>query len=147
MCMSLQTAPAARQTLQKVILDLFAQVQRLWDTLVALEKLHDVTERWLPASSEWKEAAAYMEVRDYQKALDKLEGLIVQHLFELTKMCLVGTGKCKIDQHISSSLMSSLGYKMQVHINKALKTWCKAIQAALKKYNTAAVTLSRPPLD
>ena len=36
---------------------------------------------------------------------------------------------------------------MRVHINKALKTQCKAIQTALKKYNTAAATLGRPPLD
>ena len=35
-----------------------------------------------------------MEVRDYQKALDKLEGLVVQRLFELTKMGLAGTGTC-----------------------------------------------------
>lgn len=36
---------------------------------------------------------------------------------------------------------------MRMHINKALKTRCKAIQTALKKYNTAAATLGRPPLD
>ena len=36
---------------------------------------------------------------------------------------------------------------MRVHINKALKTQCKAIQTALKKYNAAAATLGQPPLD
>lgn len=36
---------------------------------------------------------------------------------------------------------------MRIHINKALKRWCKAIQAALKKYNTAATALGWPPLD
>lgn len=36
---------------------------------------------------------------------------------------------------------------MRVHINKALKTRCKAIQTALKKYNAAASALGRPPLD
>ena len=36
---------------------------------------------------------------------------------------------------------------MRVHINKALKTRCKAIQTALKKYNAAAAALSWPPLD
>ena len=41
---------------------------------------------------EWKEAAEYMEIHEYQKALDKLEGLVVQWLFELTKMGLAGTG-------------------------------------------------------
>jgi hypothetical protein len=36
---------------------------------------------------------------------------------------------------------------MRVHINKALKTRCKAIQTALKKFNAAARNLNRPPLE
>ena len=94
--MALQTTPEARQALQKVILDAFTQVEHLCDMLVALERLHGVMEWWLPSTPKWKEVAAYMEVHDYQKALDKLEGLVVQHLFELTKMGLAGTGKYTI---------------------------------------------------
>ena len=92
MRMPLQRTPADRQALQKVILDAFAQADQLWHALVALEKLNDITERWLPSTPEWKEAVAYMEIRKYQKALDKLESLVVQRLFELTKMGLAGTG-------------------------------------------------------
>ena len=91
--MALQKTPEARQALHKIILDAFAQVEQLHDMIVALEKLHGVMEQWLPSTSEWKEAAAYMEVHDYQKALDKLEGLVVQCLFKLTKMGLVEMGK------------------------------------------------------
>ena len=36
---------------------------------------------------------------------------------------------------------------MRVHINKVLKTWWKAIQTALRKYNTAASVLGHPHLD
>ena len=36
---------------------------------------------------------------------------------------------------------------MRVHINKALKTRCRAIQTALKKFNTTAHRLNRPPLE
>ena len=90
--MPLQRTPTDRQALQKVILDTFAQADQLWHALVALEKLNDITERWLPSTPEWKEAAAYMEICKYQKALDKLESLVVQRLFELTKMGLAGTG-------------------------------------------------------
>ncbi|KAI0247564.1 hypothetical protein BJV78DRAFT_1110117, partial [Lactifluus subvellereus] len=75
-------------------------------------------------------AAHYHSTRAYQKALSKLEGLVVAHLFELHKMGLLGTG-----------------YKLRIHINKALKTRCKAIQAALCKYNEAAKALNRPQLD
>ena len=92
MHMLLQRTPAGREALQKVILDAFAQVDQLRHALVALEKLHDITKRWLPSTPEWKDAAVYMEIHDYQKALDKLEGLVVQQLFELTKMGLAGTG-------------------------------------------------------
>lgn len=94
MRMHLQKTQEARLALQKVIVDAYSQVEHLRDTLTALERLHGVTERWLPSTPEWKEAEAYMEVRDYQRALDKLEGLVVQRLFELTKMGLAGTGKC-----------------------------------------------------
>jgi hypothetical protein len=63
--------------------------------VVALEKLHDIHERWTPSSEQWTSAIAYMEIRDYQKALDRLEAIVVQRLFELTKMGLAGTGKVK----------------------------------------------------
>jgi hypothetical protein len=49
-----------------------------------------------------------------------------------------------LTQYLMSTL---LGYKLRVHINKALKTRCKAIQAALRKYNEAAKSLNRPQLD
>jgi hypothetical protein len=92
-----QTVPRKSDDLQlrlhKVKLDAFEQLEQLCTLVVALEKLHDFQERWTPSSDKWKAAVAYMEVREYQKALDKLEGLVVQRLFELTKMGLAGTGK------------------------------------------------------
>jgi hypothetical protein len=95
-----------------------------------------------PFSEKWKSAVAYMEVRDYQKALDKVEGLVVQRLFELTKMGLASTGKETCEQLIGSvSHLRFIGYKMCLHINKALKTRCEIIQMALKKFNAAARTL------
>jgi hypothetical protein len=36
------------------------------------------------------------------------------------------------------------GYKLCMHINKSLKTHCKAIQRALKKFNEAVATLGCP---
>lgn len=36
---------------------------------------------------------------------------------------------------------------MRTHINKSLKTCCKAIQRALKRYNEAAASLGRPQLE
>ena len=36
---------------------------------------------------------------------------------------------------------------MHTHINKSLKTRCKVIQMALRKYNAAAKAIGRPQLD
>ncbi|KAF8512583.1 hypothetical protein JB92DRAFT_2723111, partial [Gautieria morchelliformis] len=63
----------------------------------------------------------------FQVAVDKLEGLVVERLFELTK-----------------ANVSQTGYKMRMHIYKALQSRSKAIQRALKVYNDAALTLDPP---
>ncbi|KIM74378.1 hypothetical protein PILCRDRAFT_828356 [Piloderma croceum F 1598] len=111
-------------------LDAFESVTQIREMVAAYELLHEIPERWTPDSKEWKCAVKYTMVRDFQKALDKLEALVVQRLFELSKMGLAGTG-----------------YKMRVHINKGLRARCKAIQNALKKYNVTAVKIGRPVLD
>ena len=77
MCMPLQQTQEARQAIQKVILDVFTKVEQLQDIPVTLERLHNVTDWWVPSSPEQKEAEAYVEINNYQKALDKLELLVV----------------------------------------------------------------------
>ncbi|KAF8327310.1 hypothetical protein F5887DRAFT_1083856 [Amanita rubescens] len=89
-------------------------------------KLH-VTQRWEPGSTEWKAAAAKVSLREYRRAVDKLESLVVSRLFELSKMN-----------------MSETCYKLRRHIAKALKARSKAIKAALEKYNTAAAARNPP---
>ncbi len=71
----------------------FENYERATDTLQTFERVHGVTSRWNPESSEWKQAAAYLSTRQYQKALAKLEGLVVTQLIELQKMGLSGTGQ------------------------------------------------------
>jgi len=74
-------------------LNTFESHTQVREMLSAFEVLHGINERWTPDSDEWTKAVEYSRVRDYQKALDKLEALIVQWLFELSKMGLAGTGK------------------------------------------------------
>ncbi|KAF9260402.1 hypothetical protein L218DRAFT_1052331 [Marasmius fiardii PR-910] len=62
-----------------------------------------------------------------KKALEKLEKLVVQWLFELTKLN-----------------RSDVGYKQHNKISKALNSWGPAIQTALNAYN-ALVVLMLPP--
>jgi hypothetical protein len=54
----------------------------------------DIGECWTTDSPEYQQAADYLHSRNYQVAVDKLEGLVVQRLFELTKANVSQTGKC-----------------------------------------------------
>ncbi|KAG6886805.1 hypothetical protein C0995_004482 [Termitomyces sp. Mi166 len=70
-------------------------------------------QRWTFLSPEFLEVSRYIARRRYEKALDKLQKLVIQWLFELQKLNL-----------------SSTGYKMCSHIAKSLQMWCNAIQTA-----------------
>ncbi|KAK1232440.1 hypothetical protein PQX77_004416 [Marasmius sp. AFHP31] len=96
----------------------------------ALEIKMAIKERWAPGTASWKRVDAMARVADFQKAVDKLEGLIVARLFELTKMNMSGTG-----------------YKLRKHIAQALKARSKAVRAALEQYNTAAQRCGRERLE
>jgi hypothetical protein len=48
---------------------------------------------WMPDSKEYKEAVVLLNQRKYRRALDNLERLVVQRLFELMKLGMSGVGK------------------------------------------------------
>ncbi|KAF8522985.1 hypothetical protein JB92DRAFT_2827420 [Gautieria morchelliformis] len=97
-----------------------------------LEIKLDIDHQWEPGSEEWKHWEDYLVKREYHRAVDVLEGLVVSQLFELTKMN-----------------QSETGYKLRVKIANALKARSAAIRTAIMRYNEAAMRLStpRPPLD
>ncbi|KAG6906459.1 hypothetical protein DXG01_013831 [Tephrocybe rancida] len=97
-----------------------------------LELQLEVGEQWTPECEEWKAASVMVGRQRYQRCLDELEGLVVSHMFELTKMN-----------------MSQTGYKLRKHIGKALKVRSQAIRSTLERYNTAAALMSplRPSLS
>ncbi|KJA22422.1 hypothetical protein HYPSUDRAFT_124967, partial [Hypholoma sublateritium FD-334 SS-4] len=96
--------------------------------ITSLELALNIEVRWTPAMTEYQEALEYTATRDYHKALDKLQKLVVQRLFELHKLNLNFTGAQSI---------------------YALQARCKAIRNAVNKYNAAAVKLNppKPTLD
>ena len=57
------------------------------------EKKLNISARWRPGDVEWQSAGRLVANREYQRALDRLEGLIVARIFELSKMNRAGTGK------------------------------------------------------
>ncbi|KAI0354456.1 hypothetical protein OH77DRAFT_1456513 [Trametes cingulata] len=92
-----------------------------------LEDVLDLDARWLPTSAEYKEVSAEVAMREYRIALDNLERLVVQRMFELKKLG-----------------MNGLGYKLREKIGQALKMRAEAIRNALAAYNKHAAALSPP---
>ena|ERR1700761_3800777 len=58
-----------------------------------LEVRLDITTRWTPGTEAWQKACAMVAKREYQRALDKLQALVISRMFELSKMNMAGTGK------------------------------------------------------
>ena len=72
---------------------------------LALKKVHDTKEcvglmevqlgitRWDSNTEDYKAVKVKIAEHDYQHAIDGLEHLMVQRLFELSKLNVMGTGK------------------------------------------------------
>ncbi|KAF8881743.1 hypothetical protein BD779DRAFT_1445242 [Infundibulicybe gibba] len=105
--------------------------QNRWNTIneeaLQFEESHDIVDRWTPQSREYQDALTVMAERKYRKALDNLERLMVQRLFELSKLGLSG-----------------VGYKQREKIGQALRTRSEAIKHARDEYNTYAALLHPP---
>ncbi|KAI0667165.1 hypothetical protein C8Q78DRAFT_932730, partial [Trametes maxima] len=82
---------------------------------------------WRPSDPQYIRVQRYIATRTYQQALVKLQGLVVQRMFELHKMNL-----------------SQTGYRMRRHIAKNLQTRSRAIRNAIAAYNAAAAALDPP---
>lgn len=58
-----------------------------------LEDTMSIDKRWTPDMQEYQAALVTLQQRKYRRALDHLEHLVVQRLFELTKLGMSGIGK------------------------------------------------------
>jgi hypothetical protein len=61
--------------------------------VLAIEDKLDILTRWLPVHPEYVAVVAASGERQYKSALDEIECLVVQRLFELTKLNLMSTGE------------------------------------------------------
>ena len=100
--------------------------------------------RWTPSSPEYRTILAELHLRDYRHALDRLEYLVVQRMFELSKLGMSGVGKSTPLCHFILHCSSFLGYKMRQKIGNALRARSEAIKKALKEYNELAGNLHPP---
>ncbi|KAK7052792.1 hypothetical protein R3P38DRAFT_3306380 [Favolaschia claudopus] len=105
----------------------FTKLLATEEDLCRFEESHNIEVRWTMGSKEYEEGYALANQRKYRAALTEVERLVVQRLFELTKLG-----------------MSGLAYNMREKISKALKTRSEAIRRALITYNEAAAQLTPP---
>ena len=75
------------------------QHYRITFELAQLEVAMGITQRWTPLDEPYREAVKYMRERHYRRALEKLQKLVVQRLFELDKLNIAETGKCSTSSH------------------------------------------------
>ena len=61
-------------------------------TVQLMEAKMNIATRWRPEMEEWVQAEKKVSMRNYQRCLDRLEGLVVSRMFELTKMNMSQTG-------------------------------------------------------
>jgi hypothetical protein len=77
----------------------YASVQNGEQYVFTLEKQLGIVDRWEPGSSEFQHYQEEAQLQDYRIALDELERLVVQRLFELSKLGMSGTGRFFFDPH------------------------------------------------
>lgn len=114
------------------------------DELIEMEEEMGIEHRWLPGSAEYREGAKVLVERRYRRAIDTLERLIVQRLFELSKLGMSGLGKSVAFLATTFADSKLKGCKLREKIGKALKTRAEAIRRALDEYNTQALLLNPP---
>ena len=107
------------------------------------ERTHNITERWMPDHPEYTQSLEYAQHRTFIRCVEELEGLVVQHLSELAKANLAGTGKL-VESSFLALICGLLGYKLRRHISKAITRRSATIRAALERYNKLAPR-QRPP--
>ncbi|KAF6763533.1 hypothetical protein DFP72DRAFT_800794 [Ephemerocybe angulata] len=103
------------------------KVSRLTQEVIEMELRMGITSRWTFATPEYQETKKYIQNRKYHKALDEIQRLVVQRLFELHRLGLSG-----------------VGYRARSLLTKALRTRSKAIKNAVARYNAAAGELEPP---
>ena len=62
------------------------------EELSRYEEEHAIDTRWLPDSDSYKATQKLLVEQSYRRAVDNLERLVVQRLFELTKLGMNGVG-------------------------------------------------------
>ena len=92
--------------------------------IIDMEVSMGIDRRWDPSSPEYLETLGYLSTRTYQRALEELQRLVIQRLFELHKMNISASGeRGKYLEFLKIILVSSIS-----HAN----AHCESIAASLQ---------------
>ena len=93
-------------------------MQRAEQRVCQVEDQLEIGDRWHQTSAEYQSIEADMTIQQYRLALDELEHLIVQRLFELGKLNMSGTGElCNVK---ILHLLTKISQRLQTS-----NTYCK----------------------
>ncbi|KAF9065536.1 hypothetical protein BDP27DRAFT_1424740 [Rhodocollybia butyracea] len=104
----------------KACQDHLQKARKAWLSFLPGVHVHALEEKlaiqicWSEGSEKWEEAKKAVKEIAYRKALDKLEGLLVAQVFEMSCLNVMGTG-----------------YKLWKHIANTMKIHSKTISAAI----------------
>ncbi|EJD45872.1 hypothetical protein AURDEDRAFT_63852 [Auricularia subglabra TFB-10046 SS5] len=113
-------SPAAVTKLYKARVDAHNKYMRVLEAVLALEGVLGIDLCWTTSSRKYQDGLVQMAERDWRRALDRLELLMVQRMFELAK------------SHVFEA------------IGKGLKSRSQAIRTAVTRYNELAQALNPP---
>lgn len=126
-----------------------AQCTTMDKLLISIRSVSDYEEKlgisatWSTDHLEYHTAETYMHTQDFHRTLDKLQQLVVQRLFELSKANMAGTSRVVLLSMLNSG-NDLTDYKLRMAIGKAIKAQSQAIRTALNKYNTITCQMSLP---
>ncbi|KAJ3558562.1 hypothetical protein NM688_g856 [Phlebia brevispora] len=103
------------------------QHMQVVNEIAALEWELGIHERWTPEHPKYQEVLAFVREKKCRKCLLKVEGLIYQRLFELSRLNFANTS-----------------YKARTHLTKALQKRSRVIRQVIAAYNKAAAVLMPP---
>ncbi|KAG2124204.1 hypothetical protein DEU56DRAFT_923609 [Suillus clintonianus] len=104
--------------------------ERYLKLVQALECKLEVEKRWTPHDGEWQRVGRLVANRKYQRALDRLEGLIVARIFELTRMNRAGTGVTKCSVAIRTALTTYNTIAGSMHPPRRTLKWDEVVEYA-----------------
>ena len=86
------------------------------DEAQAIELKLGATDRWQKGDRDYIRIQKKLDEEDYDRSMDRLEGLVVARLFELTKMNMAGTGE--YPQGLLPIVTHLLGRHQAAHSNR-----------------------------